>query len=465
MLGNACTTIDSTELELFACPGGTVDYGGLSLAPGDQINLVVTNQTGCDSVVQVSVSAFQTVTLVVDAFACEGSFFDYNGTQIPAGTQQIFTQTNADGCLDTTIVGVMALPPDASSLTLAACGNASVTYEGQQLFPGDVMDFTLMNTFGCDSVVTVTVVGSQVDTTALALEVCEGETIEFGGQVLSAGDQINFVFTNQAGCDSVVQVSVTNFPPLSFKLDADEICWNASDGAIAVQNLSGTAPYLFSLDGSTFQTDSIFDALTPGSYTVFVQDGNDCIFEKTIDLTPIPPIAVEAQDATLTCGDSVQLAPIAFSQLPLTWEWLDPTGASGSASPTIWVKSPGTYTLKLTNDCETVERAIEVAMEPVATANLIYIPNSFSPNFDGINDCFRGYVSPRVDLQYFTLKIFDRWGDMMFETNDPNECWDGHRKGKPMDPAVFAWFIEMRILSCDGQLLEVFKEGGVHLMK
>ncbi len=461
LLFDLCSGPDSTQLELFACPDSTVTYGGQPLSPGMSQDFTFQNLLGCDSVVQVSVSAFQTTFLVIDAFACEGSFFDYNGTQIPAGSSQIFTQTNADGCLDTTIVGVMSIPADASSLTLAACGNASVTYQGQQLFPGDVMDFTLMNTFGCDSVVTVTVVGSQVDTTALALQVCEGETISYNGQQLAAGDQQDFIFQNQNGCDSVVQVSVTNFPPVSFDLAADEICWNASDGAVTVENLSGGAtPYLFSLDSTTWQPDSVFDALAAGSYTVFVQDGNDCVFEKNISLTPIPPISVETQDATLTCGDSVQLAPIAFSQLPLTWEW-----SSGSAAQTIWVKSPGTYTLKLTNDCETVERVIEVAMEPVATANLIYMPNSFSPNFDGINDCFRGYVSPRVDLQHFTLKIFDRWGDMMFETNDPNECWDGHRKGEPMDPAVFVWFIEMRILSCDGQLLEVFKEGGVHLMK
>ena len=452
---------DSTQLELFACPGSTVTFNGLSLAAGDQINLVVTGWLGCDSVVQVSVSAFQTSFLVIDAFACEGSFFDYNGTQIPAGSQQIFTQINADGCIDTTIVGVAALPSDASSLSLTACGNSSVTYQGQPLFPGDVMDFTLSNSLGCDSVVTVTVMGAQVDTTALALQVCEGETISYNGQQLAAGDQLNLVVTNQAGCDSVVLVSVTSYPAVSFKLEADEICWNAGDGSIAVQNLSGGAmPYLFSLDGTAFQPDTLFDALAPGSYTVFVQDGNDCVFEKTIGLTPIPPIAVEAQDETLVCGDSLQLAPIALSQLPLTWEW-----SNGSASPTIWVKSPGTYTLKLTNDCETVERAIEVSMEPLATNDMVYLPNSFSPNFDGINDCFRGYVSPRVDLQYFTLKVFDRWGDLMFESNDPNECWDGHRKGKPMDPAVFVWFVEMRILNCDGELLEVFKEGGVHLMK
>mgnify|MGYP001182274516 FL=1 len=457
----AALPVSSSQLGLSACPGSTVTYSGQPLSPGMVQDFIFQNQNGCDSVVSVTVTAFPHTVLFIDGVACEGEFLEFNGVQIPAGSQQVFTQMNVDGCLDSTIVGVFVLPTSSSSLNLAACGNSAVTYGGQQLFPGDVQDFVFQNQYGCDSVVTVTVQAAQVDTVALPLQVCAGETVDYAGQVLSAGDQINLVFTNQAGCDSVVTVSVTSYPSATFDLTADLICWNSDDGIIEVQHLGGgLPPYLFSLDGTTWKPDTVFGGLTPGSYTVFLQDGSDCIVEKEIEISSVPPVLLETNDETLVCGDSVLLSPIAISQLPLTWEW-----PGGSALPEFWVKLPGTYTVKVKNDCETVERHIQVGMEPVVPDRLIYMPNSFSPNGDGINDCYQGYLSPRVDLQRFTLKIFDRWGNMLFESNDPNECWDGYFKGKPMDPAVFAWFIEMEVLYCDGRLVSLFEEGGIHLIR
>ena len=452
---------ETANVNLSACPGDSAVYNGTLLPAGAVQDFIFTAADGCDSIVTVAVAALTTSTLVVDAVACEGDFFVFNGVPILAGTGAVFTEINADGCLDTVIVGVAALPVNTSGLNLTACGNTPVIYEGQTLLPGDVQDFVFQNQFGCDSTVTVTVVSASLDTVALNLLLCEGETVTFNGQQLSVGDAQDFVFQNQSGCDSVVQVNVAGYPPVSFDLTADVVCWNGGDGSIEVLNISGgTLPYLFSIDGSTYQPDPLFGSLGPGTYTVTLQDGNDCHFEKTTTVQAIPPIVLETQNTTLACGDSVQLAPVAVSQLPLVWAWPD-----GSVAPNFWATSPGTYTFSVTNSCETVQRAVEVTAEPIGEGNLIYMPNSFSPNGDGINDCYRGYVSPRIQLQFFVLKIFDRWGNMVFETNDPEACWDGRFKGKEMDPAVFAWFLEIQALGCGGEATGVFLEGGVHLMR
>ena len=451
----------TATVNLSACTGSFAMFDGVNIPAGDQEVFTYMGSLGCDSTLTVMVEALPVAVQFVDAVACANSFFEYEGQPLLPGTDTIFTEVNQWGCTDTTFVTVGEIPVNSSALSLPACGGAPVVYDGTQLFAGDVMDFTLTNSFGCDSVVTVTVTAALPDTVALALQVCEGETVEYSGQVLSAGDQIDLVFTNQAGCDSLVQVSVTGYSAVSYDLQANEICWNGTDGSVEAVNLSGgTGPYQFSLDGTAWQPGALFEGLSAGEYTVFLQDDHGCMFEKTIDIPTIPPIGVETQDETLTCGDSVRLSPVAISQLPLVWEW-----ANGSASPELWASSPGVYTFKVTNDCETVERSVKVSMEPIALASLIYMPNSFSPNDDGINDCYQGYLSPRADLQYFNLKIFDRWGNMMFESNDPGECWDGRSEGKLMDPAVFVWFVEMKVLSCEGEVLDVFEEGGIHLIK
>ncbi|MFM2360172.1 MAG: hypothetical protein RLY16_2165, partial [Bacteroidota bacterium] len=67
-------------------------------------------------------------------------------------------------------------------------------------------------------------------------------------------------------------------------------------------------------------------------------------------------------------------------------------------------------------------------------------PNSFSPNNDGLNDCWRVYAKGR--LKYFEMAIFNRWGNRVFFTTDVTKCWDGTYKGQPQDPGNFVYYIK-----------------------
>jgi gliding motility-associated-like protein len=67
-----------------------------------------------------------------------------------------------------------------------------------------------------------------------------------------------------------------------------------------------------------------------------------------------------------------------------------------------------------------------------------YVPNSFTPNGDGINDVWQPWASV-VDLETFVLRIYDRWGELLVETNDPMKSWDGTLNGTPVQPGVYAF--------------------------
>jgi gliding motility-associated-like protein len=469
---DSTVTVTVTELlpsastvNLTACPGTAADYNGTPIAAGTSMDFTLTNWLGCDSVVTVSVGTLPAGTQVIDGVACEGSFFDYNGNQIAAGTTQTFYEMNAAGCMDTVVVGVQSIPASASSLQLTACPGATVTYGGVTLSPGDMQIFTLANWLNCDSVVTVTVLAGQTDTTQVALQVCAGETVVFHGQALAAGEQGIWIGLNQSGCDSVVVASVTALPSVSYDLTASQICWNALDGSIAVGNISGsTGPYQFSLNGTTFQTDTLFENLPPGDYTVSLQDANGCVFEENASIVTIPPLESETKDETLVCGETVLLRPLVVSALPVVWEWSDSSGVISTASELL-VDKPGIYYFAVENDCESLSGGITVTVEPLSPVGLIYLPNSFSPNDDGINDCYRGYVDPAVEVVDYDMKIFDRWGDLLFETQDIEGCWDGWFRGKHMNPAVMVYWVQMHVRNCDGELVEVFRKGDVNLVR
>ena len=95
----------------------------------------------------------------------------------------------------------------------------------------------------------------------------------------------------------------------------------------------------------------------------------------------------------------------------------------------------------------------------------VYIPNVFSPNFDGINDVFTVHAGTSVKV-IETLQVFDRWGNLIYQGDnlDPSNLnigWDGSYRGQMLNPAVFAYFAIVEYL--DGER-EIYK-GDVSLIR
>ena len=88
----------------------------------------------------------------------------------------------------------------------------------------------------------------------------------------------------------------------------------------------------------------------------------------------------------------------------------------------------------------------------------IFVPSGFSPNGDGSNDVLfvRG-----INILNLEFKIFDRWGELVFETTDQEIGWDGTFKGKLVDPAVFVYYLDAKCI--DGQ--SYFKKGNVSVLR
>ncbi len=149
-----------------------------------------------------------------------------------------------------------------------------------------------------------------------------------------------------------------------------------------------------------------------------------------------------AWEYTPATADSFQIAPIMYDMKPLTpgnkvsYRWYQ-AGTEISEDQSV-VVSPG-------------ETTTYVAYARICAGDEFYdtvtvyvhpnIPNAFTPNNDGVNDRFRILGLPAENITEFNLQIFDRWGQVVFETNDINAAWDGTYKGKPCPPEVYNWII------------------------
>ncbi len=73
----------------------------------------------------------------------------------------------------------------------------------------------------------------------------------------------------------------------------------------------------------------------------------------------------------------------------------------------------------------------------------VYIPNAFSPNGDGVNDIFK-IEAGDIIIEDFQMKVFNRWGTMLFESTDYTKGWDGKFKNQVVTPDVFVYSVQYR---------------------
>ncbi|GEM_PF-2856703 len=280
------------------------------------------------------------------------------------------------------------------------------------------------------------------------------------------GEIFTVLVQDSNGCsnrDSVTAVLTEPVSPEAIVVLHDSSCWNMPTGAFEVQWLSQpNPPYTLSIDGEHFQNSSLFQNLPKGHYSILLRDADGCLFPLEADIPPIEPISLLPEDYIFPCEQGqLLLSPTLInpSQTPVSWTWPD-----GSKDDSWLVTQAGEFSVSISNSCETQTYNIRVEDGLQEGELPVYMPNAFSPNADGSNDCVKPEFSPETEILSYTYRIFDRWGNFLFDTHDPQACWDGNYRDEPMDPAVFVWYLEAEVVYCQ-QKFHLFKKGDVTLVR
>lgn len=101
-----------------------------------------------------------------------------------------------------------------------------------------------------------------------------------------------------------------------------------------------------------------------------------------------------------------------------------------------------TYTATYSADPACVIRGAVQIPRRSCDSDLLYVPNSFSPNDDGANDFF--YISPTADAELLQYSVYDRWGACLFQSSPSQEHWDGMFRGAKLPPGVYVYWIQLR---------------------
>ena len=183
--------------------------------------------------------------------------------------------------------------------------------------------------------------------------------------------------------------------------------------------ISSTNPwsgsYVWELPDGSSRTESspVIDPIHEGFYSLVVTDFNNCEGSDSIYVDVISYPTVDLGPDQIICdGESTVFGSSLQGE---QFEW-----STGETSSTINVSTAGNYSVEVSNgNCQSSD---DIQLSVLPNPMLTEVPNFFTPNGDGFNDLFE---IPIENVTSYSLKIYSRWGKLVFKTDDPNEHWDG----------------------------------------
>ncbi len=479
---NSCDsviTLDLLVLPLFEtfdtlqlCTGDTLFVGDTVFTSGGQYEVVLPASNACDSVVTYTVEEFPTYFEVFDEMACEGEFFTFNGTPIAAGDSMDFNFMTGNGCDSTIRVRVEQLDTALLVQSFTICeGDTIVIFGDPQTQAGQYTE-VLTGPNGCDSTVVINLsVLDEVEAGVTVQNSCREEatgSIELGPIVgmppftfdwsepgisgplaenlLPGNYEVTITDANQ--CQNVLSISVGTSPVSEAVVTSEPVtCFGFEDGMILVEEIEG---FTYSLDGVDFSEVAVFDNLTEGTYDVFIQDTFGCVFIE--EVTIFEPFDWEVglpPDTTIDLGRSVELEGTtnAAGELLLFWDPEETLSCTDCIDPVASPLTTTEYTLTIEDPAGCRDSAsIRVTVVSTCDDDKLGLPNIFTPDRDGVNDEF-GIMNPEGPFEISRFQIFDRWGELVFQTNDKTQRWDGTMNGKDMPSDVYVYVVEFTCLN------------------
>lgn len=217
---------------------------------------------------------------------------------------------------------------------------------------------------------------------------------------------------------------------------------NYNDGAAFIMDSTiQNGPYQWGIDGGALQDSGYFQNLSAGPHMITAVNANGCV--DTIPIVVPEPLPIEAivtpDTVTLPLGGSQQVLVTYLNATNPTYNWTNTLGFSCTDCPNPVVSSyaPGSYlvTLSMVNGTATCYGATTLYVNVLGHTK-VFVPNAFTPNGDGNNDVFEIYGE---DIKTVSMKVFNRWGELVYSTTNSLAGWDGTYKGILQMPAVFTY--------------------------
>jgi gliding motility-associated-like protein len=474
--------------------------------------VIGTDANGCTNISQINVSVVSLPTVIANSTSsnsiCSGDTITLTGSGatsytwdngvtdglpfVPTGTL-LYTVTGTIGAscsnTDTITIFVNSLPTITASstdtticqgdqITLSGNGGTSYTWDngvidGVPFTPTGTTTYTATGTDAnsCANTAQLTITVSPLPTISVTgtNSICTGDS-----SLLTASGGISYVWntsditptitvnpitnttytvtgTDANGCINTGQITVTVLaPPTAAISGASNVCLGNNVVLIG----SGGGSYLW----NTGDTSSIINVnpLDTTTYTLITTIGT-CVDSITITVNTVPTptvILTPSPDTSIALGQSIDLNVIGGTSY--VWNPNGSLSCSTCPNPIATPELTTTYCVYTTENSCTDTSCVTVVVDIICGE--VFVPTAFSPNGDGGNDCLKVYNNC---IESMVFKVYARWGEVVFETTDVDECWDGSYKGKDLNNAVFMYTLNATLINGE----EVSLKGNVSLIR
>jgi gliding motility-associated-like protein len=254
--------------------------------------------------------------------------------------------------------------------------------------------------------------------------------------------------TSFQGCVSTDTLVVTVNQPVTVTVSPDDsVCLGQS----AQLTASGAANYVWSPAAGLSSIKVANPMASPSTTTTYQVIGSDnkyCFFDTGYVNVRVfaYPVVNAGPDATIIVGSSYQMMGSGSPDVvSIAWTPITALTCTNCYTPTANPNNTTNYTLRLVNDggCASVD---SMRLTVVCNDANFFIPNTFSPNGDGVNDIF--YVRGKGLNIISSITIFNRWGQIVFQrkdfaANDPSVGWDGNFNGQKAAADVYIYTVEI----------------------
>ena len=446
-INNSTTSTDV----ITACDTYTWIDGNTYIANNNTATFTLTNALGCDSVITLDLTILNSTTGTDVITACNAHTWIDGNTYTTNNNTATFTLTNAAGCDSVVTLNLTINNSNTGTDIITACDTYTWIDGNTYIADNNTATFTLTNTAGCDSVVTLdlTIVNSNTGTAVITA--CDNYTWIDGNTYTANNNSATFTLANAEGCDSVVTLDLTIL--------------NSTSGTDVITTCNN---YTW-IDGNDYSSNN-----NTATHTLVNADGCDSVV--TLDLTilssSISTDVVKACDnytwidgntytsdnntATYTLTNSAGCDSIIILDLTVnetmygvdeikakdSYQWLN--GITYLAS-----NNEATYTFinGAANGCDSIV-TLDLTIYHDEDIRL-YVPNAFTPFDGGGTNSEWAFHVEGINIYNFQLQVFNRWGELVWECFDPDATWDGKYNNQYIKDDVYVWYIQFTGLHSD----------------
>ncbi len=424
------------------------------------------NRFCCDSIIITDLMVHPKFAINNPQTICQGKEILVGTKKYSVAGNYVDTLQSIHSCDSVVLTNLMVNPVYTKDQFPVICDGENIRVANNiYVQSGNYID-SLQTIRGCDSIINTFLTVRPVHAQTQNHNVCKGQFVIVAAKKYQQTGIYVDTLINQYGCDSVITTNLF-IDTLAADILIDSIlCYQDDNGRISIHPKNGIPDFTYSInDPLNFSRQNVFEPLTPGNYILYLKDSLSCVESFPVTLyQPLQLMSDLDAEIKIQLGQKIIFNPL-LNFNPVKIQWIPDTGLSCSdcLHPEVQPLSNIEYEVIFTNeyDCETKARVKII----VDNQTEIYVPNAFSPNGDQINDRVTVFGGESI-REVIVFRLYNRWGELVFENqnfaiNDLQAGWDGSMNGQKMNPGVFVYYAKARRL--DGT--EVVKIGDATLIR